>query len=119
MFDAQKALQQAGDDPDLLAEVLGVFVDESAGWARDIQDAAAARDAERLRRAAHTVKGAASNCGAAQTAALASSVEHLASGGDIGIAAESAADLVTQLHKLANSVRDYLRAQERDAGARA
>ncbi|MFO0590846.1 MAG: response regulator [Polyangiaceae bacterium] len=118
MFDAAKALEQAGGDPDLLAEVLGVFVEESDGWAREIHDAAAKREVDRLRRAAHTVKGAASNCAADRTASLAASVEQLAAGGDVAAAASRATELTASLRKLAGSVGDYLRAhQEGRAGS--
>ena len=113
MFDETVALDQTGGDPDLLQEVLGVFVDESAGWLRDLQDAASKKDPERLRRAAHTIKGAASNCGAAQTAGAAAVVERLAAEGDIPAATAKAADLAISLRQLSNSVSGYLRAHER------
>ena len=109
MFDEAAALDHAGGDRELLHEVLGVFVEESAGWLRDVQDAAAKSDPARLRRAAHTVKGAASNCGAAQTSTVAADVERLASAGDMPAATARAADLAISLRQLANSVSGYLR----------
>ena len=117
MFDETVALDQTGGDPELLQEVLGVFVDESAGWLRDLQDAASKKDPGRLRRAAHTIKGAASNCGAAQTAGAAAVVERLAAEGDIPAATAKAADLAISLRQLSNSVSGYLRAHERRSPA--
>ncbi len=118
MFDEVAALDHAGGDRELLHDVLGIFVDESAGWLRDVQEAAAKSDPARLRRAAHTVKGAASNCGAAATAAIAADVERLASGGDVPASTARAADLAISLRQLANSVSGYLRSSRvREAAA--
>ncbi len=113
MFDEAAALDHAGGDRDLLAEVLAIFVEESDNWIRDVQDSAAKGDVERLRRAAHTIKGAASNCGADRTAAVASAVEQLAAGGDLPAATARATELTVSLRKLTNSVTAYLRAEQR------
>jgi len=112
MFDERKALDHAGGDRELLQEVLGVFVEETDHWLRDLRDAATARDAERLRRAAHTVKGAASNCGSEKTSSLANAVEQLAASGDLAAAVERADDLAASLSRLSSSVSAYLRAQQ-------
>ncbi|MEZ4313965.1 MAG: response regulator [Polyangiaceae bacterium] len=112
-FDPQAALEHAGGDPELLAEVLGVFVEESPGWLRDLFDAGARKDAERLRRAAHTIKGASSNCGAAETTTLAAEVERLAAAGDLPAATEKSTDLGVSLRRLAHGVSAYLKATRR------
>jgi signal transduction histidine kinase/DNA-binding response OmpR family regulator/HPt (histidine-containing phosphotransfer) domain-containing protein len=117
LFDEAAALDHAGGDRELLHEVLGVFVEESPRWLRDLQDSAASRDADRLRRAAHTVKGAAVNCGADRTSSVAAAVEQLAAGGDVAAAAARAADLTSALQKLASSVDAYLRRGQRDRNA--
>ncbi len=110
-FDPTVALEHAGGDQELLCEVLGVFVDESNGWLRSLQEAATRKSQDELRRAAHTIKGAAMNCGAAQTADLAASIEAFASSGNISEATTRAADLAIALRKLSNSVSAYLRSQ--------
>ncbi len=117
LFDASAALDHAGGDRELLAEVLGVFVEESDGWLRDLQDSANEQDVDRLRRAAHTIKGAASNCGAGATSSVASVVEQLAAGGDLATATARAADLTTSLRDLASSVSAYLRAEQQGSAS--
>lgn len=112
-FDEDDALGHAGGDRELLYEVLDVFVEESAGWLAELERAAADKDGERLRRAAHTVKGAASNCGAADATALASAVERLAAAGDLATAASKSAELVVAMNRLTSNVRGYLRSRER------
>jgi two-component system sensor histidine kinase/response regulator len=112
-FDEADALDHAGGDRELLQEVLGVFVEESAGWLAELEEAATRKDMERLRRAAHTVKGAASNCGAADAAILASAVERLAATGDVATAATKSAELGLAMKRLTTSVSAYLRQRER------
>ena len=112
-FDVSAALDHAGGDRELLQEVLGVFVEESPGWLRDLSSAAAKKDAQRLRIAAHTIKGAASNCGADDTAAMAAAVERLAAAGDVAGAAARAAELGASLKQLAMGVSTYLRDERR------
>jgi two-component system, sensor histidine kinase and response regulator len=110
-FDEASALNQAGGDRELLLEVLGVLVEESPRWRRDLQDAAAQKDAQRLRRAAHTVKGAASNCGAERASSAAATVERLAARGEVAAASARLPDLLAALGQLTNGVAAYLRAR--------
>ncbi|MBK8254218.1 MAG: response regulator [Polyangiaceae bacterium] len=113
MFDEAAALEHAGGDRELLAEVLAVFVDESPAWLHDLFDAAARGEGDQLRRAAHTIKGAASNCGARETSEAAAVVERLAASGDVAAAATKASELATLLKQLAQSVQSYLQSAQR------
>jgi HPt (histidine-containing phosphotransfer) domain-containing protein len=63
VLNSLRQLTQPGE-PDVLAEVLGLFLLEAAGRLETIRAAAAAGDAAALERAAHTFKGAAGAVGA-------------------------------------------------------
>jgi PAS domain S-box-containing protein len=62
-FDRETALKHMAGDPDLLRELLGVFVKEMPGMLAEIRSAIEARDAVRLKRGAHTLKGAVGTLG--------------------------------------------------------
>jgi CheY-like chemotaxis protein len=59
VMDFQAALEHVGGDPQLLREVAEVFLAESPAMLAAVGEAVAARDAARLKRAAHTLKGSA------------------------------------------------------------
>jgi CheY-like chemotaxis protein len=64
LFDERMALARAGNDSDLLKELVQIFCSECPGMMFEIHDAIERQDAVRLRRAAHTLKGAVSTFGA-------------------------------------------------------
>jgi HPt (histidine-containing phosphotransfer) domain-containing protein len=55
-YNRADALERLGGDEALFANVVNLFVSESAGYCRALEEAMAAADAEALRREAHTVK---------------------------------------------------------------
>jgi PAS domain S-box-containing protein len=59
VMDVKAALEHVGGDPQLLREVAEVFLAESPAMLAAVGEAVAARDAARLKRAAHTLKGSA------------------------------------------------------------
>ncbi|MCX6604985.1 MAG: Hpt domain-containing protein [Acidobacteria bacterium] len=58
------ALERLGGDEELLREVARLFLEEYPGLLLEIRQAVAARDADALQRAAHSLKGSVSNFGA-------------------------------------------------------
>ena len=56
-LDGESLLEEVGDDPQLLAEVSGLFARESAGQLAAVRDAIELGEREALRRAAHTLRG--------------------------------------------------------------
>jgi HPt (histidine-containing phosphotransfer) domain-containing protein len=58
------ALDRVGGDQELLAEVAQLFLDDYPNNLREIEEALRISDPKLLERAAHTLKGAASNFGA-------------------------------------------------------
>jgi HPt (histidine-containing phosphotransfer) domain-containing protein len=63
IWDREFALEQAGQDEELLAELLQLFNDTSADDAAKIQAALSAGDAQGMADAAHSIKGAAASLG--------------------------------------------------------
>ena len=62
-FDRAAAVERLAGDEGLLRELVDVFLEEHAKWLADVRAAVAARDAGKLQRAAHTLKGAVDSCG--------------------------------------------------------
>jgi CheY-like chemotaxis protein/HPt (histidine-containing phosphotransfer) domain-containing protein len=57
----EKALEQMGGDQELFTEVLGLFLGTVPSLVAEIRSGLSTRDAERIKAAAHTLKGSASN----------------------------------------------------------
>ena len=84
VFDQEAALARVEGDEELLAELAGLFLEEAPGLLAQMREALAAGDAPRLERAAHSLKGSASNIDAPETTAAASALELLVRDGGIG-----------------------------------
>jgi HPt (histidine-containing phosphotransfer) domain-containing protein len=83
VFDQEHALSATGDDPELLREIVGLFLEDCPRMIEDLEHAADAADAGALRRAAHTLKGSVAVLGARALAAVAREIEELARAGDL------------------------------------
>jgi CheY-like chemotaxis protein len=83
LFDEAAALAYAGGDRRLLRQVVGLFQSDAAARIRAIARAIGAKDAEALRIAAHTLKGAAAAVGAGSGRALAASLEQMGRAGEL------------------------------------
>jgi HPt (histidine-containing phosphotransfer) domain-containing protein len=64
LFDRESALARVGDDEELLAELVKIFLEDYPNNVRAIQEALAQGNPELLERAAHSLKGAVANFGA-------------------------------------------------------
>jgi CheY-like chemotaxis protein len=62
-FDQSGALARAGGDESLLTELVGIFLTEVTAWLKELDVAVAAEDKKTVHRVAHTLKGAAAQCG--------------------------------------------------------
>ena len=75
---ATERLQElAGDDPSILTEIYQVFQESAIDYLAALRQAVRAQDAAALRAAAHKLKGAGANVGAAPLAAIAAQLEAL------------------------------------------
>jgi HPt (histidine-containing phosphotransfer) domain-containing protein len=73
-FEALAALQEEGQ-PDVLAEMVGLFVDETAGWLVEARNAVDSGDVLALSRVAHSLKGACATLGAERMRGQAAGLE--------------------------------------------
>ena len=76
-FDQSKALEQVGGDKAFLVEVIDAFLDDCPVLLNEIDGAILKKEAETLRRAAHTLKGSAEVLAAAETKSAALLLEYL------------------------------------------
>jgi CheY-like chemotaxis protein len=89
VFDGAVALERVGGDRELLKDLAGVFLSESPAMLAEVREAVARRDALRLKRAAHTLKGAVGTFGAAASVAAALRLETMGREGNL-VGAEEA-----------------------------
>jgi HPt (histidine-containing phosphotransfer) domain-containing protein len=87
VFDRAQALATTGDDPELLREIVALFLEDCPRMVKDIEVALAAADCESAARAAHTLKGSVAVLGACALAAAARDVEQTARKDDLEAAA--------------------------------
>jgi signal transduction histidine kinase/HPt (histidine-containing phosphotransfer) domain-containing protein len=100
VLDRAAAVQCVGGDRRLLGEIVRLFAGQCPRWVADIRDAVARGDANRLRQAAHALKGAVGNFGARAAFAEAQRLEWMGRDGDLAAAAGACADLEKQLERL-------------------
>jgi len=92
-WDREFALEQSGQDEELLAELVQLFTDTSAEDLAKIQDALSAGDAEGIADAAHSIKGAAASLGIEDIRMAAHEIEKSGRNKDIESARGSLPDL--------------------------
>jgi PAS domain S-box-containing protein len=92
VLDADIALERVGGDRQLLREIGAICLANFPGWLTEVHAALTAKDAARLRRGAHTIKGAVASVGGVEAAAAAARLEErgraaLLDGADADVAA--------------------------------
>jgi HPt (histidine-containing phosphotransfer) domain-containing protein len=98
-------LQGAGR-PDLLAELIAVYLRDTPPRLAALHDAVAGTDAEALRRAAHSLKGSSSQIGAVQMTRLCRDLEEQARTTDL----RGATETLRRLDDAFDRVRAHLQA---------
>ncbi len=96
-WDRNFALEQAGDDEEMLAELLVLFRDSSASDLARINDGLAAEDAVAVADAAHSIKGASASLGVEGVRKIATELEKQGRVGDLSQGKELAAQLAVLL----------------------
>jgi histidine phosphotransfer protein HptB len=92
-WDREFALEQAGQDEELLAELVQLFNDTSAEDLAKIQAALSAGDAQGMADAAHSIKGAAASLGIEDIRKAAHEIEKSGRNEDIDRARGGLSDL--------------------------
>ncbi len=111
IFDPSAALTRVAGDEALLKELIAIFIEEYPGWIVELRGAVAAVDAPRVRRAAHTIKGAVDNCGAGSAFDAAFRLERMAGEGRLNGAAEAADALDLEIQRLLPALTRFARSQ--------
>jgi len=104
------ALQIEGQ-PDVIAEISGLFIEEASKRIADAEAALASGDAILLRRSAHTIRGACGMLGAQRLATLAGTLEAAAETKRDGLA-EMVKDLAEEFDQVRTLLRPYLAGHE-------
>ena len=99
-FDIDAALKHVEGDRDLLDEIVRIFADQCPRTMYEIQNAIRAADLSILERAAHSLKGSASNLCAAGVTQAAAELEESARSGDSSRSREQLEALESEVEKL-------------------
>ncbi len=82
-FSPDVLIEHSGGDLELARELAAVFVREAPGWLAQLKSAVIAEDSKAVRRVAHMIKGAASQCGGTAVRDCSLSLERLGEGADL------------------------------------
>ena len=98
-----RELQEEGE-PDILEELIGLFLEDAPGQMAALGEAVKAGNARSVERIAHTLKGSSGNMGATRMAAICSELEDIGVSGDFS----KAPDLLKRLKVESEHVREAL-----------
>jgi PAS domain S-box-containing protein len=101
------AVDKLGGDEELLKELAGVFLEEWPRWRADVGHALAGRDAVRLRRLAHTLKGSLGQFEASAAVATAQRLEETGKRGNLDEARDLWLSLEQEIEQLRPVVADF------------
>jgi HPt (histidine-containing phosphotransfer) domain-containing protein len=95
-------------EPDVLAEILNLFLDEVPKKILALQTALNAGDAHEVGRAAHSLKGSSGNIGAGSLFDVASRIDDLAKNGDLSAVTPLVATLTSEYHLVELEIKQLL-----------
>ena len=108
-FDSDAALRHVEGDRDLLDEIIRIFADQCPKTLYEIQNAIRAADLPALERAAHSLKGSASNLCATGVTQAAAELEESARSGDSSRSREQFEALESEVEKLLRELEAFSR----------
>jgi HPt (histidine-containing phosphotransfer) domain-containing protein len=114
VLDKSAVLAHFGGDAELVRDIAGLFQQGSGEVLAQIHEALARADAEQVRRAAHTMKGSASNFLAKPVSDAAYRLEQLARAGDLAAAPAALALLESQVERLRTALAEWNRELDPD-----
>ncbi len=100
VIDWDAALKNAGDDPNILRDVVDATLQEMPELLNQLHDAIKTDDADSAQRFAHTIKGSAISIAASKTAAVAAAIEDAAANNNLQVAREQLPTLGAEVDKL-------------------
>jgi HPt (histidine-containing phosphotransfer) domain-containing protein len=107
VFDQAMALEQMGDEVDLLSELSTLFANDCPRRLVDIRQAITLGDSKQVERIAHTLKGTASNFGARATVAAARRLEEMGRSKDLAEAEAAYTALEIEVERLIAALTSY------------
>jgi two-component system, sensor histidine kinase and response regulator len=107
VIDVAASLKRMGNNRDLFCEVVGIYDEDSPQLVARIRDAVHERDAARLHRAAHGLKGLVSNFGANAAAEAAYVLESMGAAGELTGDKEALHVLERELERLTEALRPF------------
>jgi two-component system, sensor histidine kinase and response regulator len=111
-IDWDSAIAVVDGDRELLGEIVAAFLVEGPSLLEEIRYALAAGDAVRLRRGAHTLKGALRTLGIESAAELATELEEIGRRGDLSQASAPMARLESQLDQILAEAKTFASAPQ-------
>jgi HPt (histidine-containing phosphotransfer) domain-containing protein len=114
VFETLRAGQPPGE-PDLVNELITLFLDETPAQLQQIREAVQTNDAAGLRHAAHTLKGGSASLGVMEVARVSAELEKLGRGGAVDGAAALLLQLETEYARACEAL-NTLRAEARGHG---
>jgi HPt (histidine-containing phosphotransfer) domain-containing protein len=107
VFDLQRSLERLGNDRSLLADMVQFFLEDCPGLLTDIAESIQAGNAEKLQRAAHSLKGLASTFDATGTVNAAKSLEMAGAQKDLRAAPAGLQKLRIEADRLQLALSEY------------
>jgi len=104
VVDEARLLSEFGDSPEILAELLELFVQHIPPLVEEITSAISAGDARELTRHAHSLEGACSTYGAPRLSAVCRDLEVLGKENDLETAAARLPDLEDEIQRVIESL---------------
>jgi len=105
VLDVGEMRERLGDDDELVADVIRLYLDDYPTRIAAMRAAIDARDTVRLRAEAHALKGGASALSAQRVAEAARALEAVGAAGDLALAGQHFAVLVAESEQLAVVLR--------------
>jgi two-component system, sensor histidine kinase and response regulator len=107
VFDQQVALARVEGDPELLREIVGLFMLETPEMQSAIRESITRQDGRALEMAAHSVKGAVSSFGAQAAREAALKLEVMGREGDLTQATLASAELEREIARLTRALAEF------------
>jgi HPt (histidine-containing phosphotransfer) domain-containing protein len=105
VFDRSVALNYVGDDEEILAELLRMFLEQAPDRLAQVEGALRDRDAKKLEREAHSLKGTAATLGMAPLRDAAYAVERIGAAGSLDDAGAAVAEMRSALDAVVAHLR--------------
>jgi HPt (histidine-containing phosphotransfer) domain-containing protein len=109
VLDLQAAVDRIGGDRQLLRELAGIFLEDSAVLLGELKTALAGDDQEQTERCAHSLRGIAANLGGLRVEAAAAAIEEAARSGSLDAARLAVDPLIFEFNRLTDALRRAIR----------